>query len=264
VAALTSLAVIARNAGHLKEAGEAIASAHAIAPQVRMRAADRAQLERNMAVIDHDLGRYAAARDRLRELIAATPAASERALQLRILANVYADMGAGANALAAAEEAMSLLPAEGQAQRLPFVLQARARGLAASGRVPEAIVQIEGVLASLAQIGRAPESFEVLRARRYRAEFLGMAGRAPEALSELRELRVEHSRAHVSSTEQGLALDALGEAEARAGNVQAARAAHEAARASLAEELPDGHPYLMRNAALTSSAASSLNRVVRQ
>ena len=60
-----SLAISARNAGHLVEAGEAMQRAVGIAQGLRLRAVDRIELERTMALIDHDLGHYEAARARL-------------------------------------------------------------------------------------------------------------------------------------------------------------------------------------------------------
>jgi tetratricopeptide (TPR) repeat protein len=263
VVALMSLAVTARNAGHLREAGEAMARAMPIAGKVRMRAADRAQLERTMALIDHDLGHYAAARDRFRALIATTADAGERALQLRILANVHAELGDGASAMRAAEQGLATLP-EDSTQEAPFLRQARARGLALSGRRAEALAGFDAVIAELARLGRAADSFEVLRARRYRAEVLAQDGRADQALLELRALRDAHAGASLSAVERGLVLDLLGDAERRAGDLAAGREAHERARAALREQLPEEHPYLVRNAAQNAGVAASLSRVVRQ
>jgi hypothetical protein len=62
--ALMSLAMVARNVGHLVEAGTAMGRAADIAQHLRLRAVDRAEIDRSMAVIDLDLGRYAEARDR--------------------------------------------------------------------------------------------------------------------------------------------------------------------------------------------------------
>jgi hypothetical protein len=50
-----SLAISARNAGQLVEAGEAMQRAVGIAQGLRLRAVDRIELERTMALIDHDL-----------------------------------------------------------------------------------------------------------------------------------------------------------------------------------------------------------------
>ena len=67
--AYMSLAIIARNGGQLNEAESAMRKALAAADGLRLRAADRIAMERTMAVIDLDLGHYAAARDRLMPLV---------------------------------------------------------------------------------------------------------------------------------------------------------------------------------------------------
>ena len=72
--ALTGLAMVARNAGHLIEAGDAMGRAAVLAQGLRLRAQNRAEIERSMAVIDLDLGRYAEARDRLLAMIPRTTA----------------------------------------------------------------------------------------------------------------------------------------------------------------------------------------------
>ena len=77
--ALMGLAMVARNAGHLIEAGDAMGRAAAIAQGLQLRAADRAEIERSMAVIDLDLGRYAEARDRLLAMIPRTHRGRESA-----------------------------------------------------------------------------------------------------------------------------------------------------------------------------------------
>ena len=54
--ALLNVALIARNAGHVREAGSAMSKALAISQGETLRAADRTQLLRSAAVIDLDLG----------------------------------------------------------------------------------------------------------------------------------------------------------------------------------------------------------------
>jgi hypothetical protein len=51
-----------------------------------------------------------------------------------------------------------------------------------------------------------------------------------------------------------LVLDALGEAELKAGNGQKSQLAHEAARTELLKQLPVSHPYVIKNAALRKGA----------
>lgn len=248
------LAIIARNAGQLAEAETAMRTSLRAASNLRLRAADRQAIERTMAVIDFDLGHYVVARDRLIALISRTSSASERALQLRILANVQAELGDGAAALRAADQALAALPAEVSVNELPYARQARARGLSLQGQDAAAITEIDAVLKLLLDAGRSADSFEVLRAHRLRAEFLLRAGRVAEALPALREL-CERQPLGLSAVERGLALDLLGEAESRSGNAVAARDAHDAARTALAEQLGPEHPFLVRNSALRASAS---------
>jgi serine/threonine protein kinase/tetratricopeptide (TPR) repeat protein len=252
--ALMSLAITARNAGELTEAGVSMERALEAARGLRMRAADRVLIDRTMAIIDHDLGRFEAARDRLLALAGETRSPIERARQLRILANVYADMGEGEAALRTADEAIAALPAENAADELPYIRQAHARALAIAGRHDRALEEIDAVIRTFIDAGRAPTTFEVLRAQRYRAQFQMLAGRHAEALRALRELRTRHQAARVSGVETGLMLDLLGEAELLAGDPAVAREIHEAAKDALARQLNEGHPYLIRNAALQNGA----------
>lgn len=112
----------------------------------------------------------------------------------------------------------------------------------------------------LIDAGRSPDSFEVLRAKRLHAEFLLRAGRHADALTVLRELRDQQTNKESSPIETGLALDLLGEAELRAGDSEAARAAYEAARSAFARQLSDEHPYLIRNTTLRSSVSQTRER----
>ena len=112
----------------------------------------------------------------------------------------------------------------------------------------------------LIDAGRSPDSFEVLRAKRLHAEFLLRAGRHADAVPVLRELRDQQANKESSAIETGLALDMLGEAELRAGDSEAARAAHEAARSSFARQLSDEHPYLIRNATMRNSVSHTPER----
>jgi hypothetical protein len=244
--AYMSLAITARNAGHLSEAGEAMRLALQAAQPLRMRAADRASLERTMAVIDYDLGRYAAARDRLVPLIARTADPAERALQLRILANVQVELGDAAQALASADAAITSLAGNPESAELPFARQARARALAATGRVDEALADIGAVSRALLASGRSPDSLELLRATRYRAEFLLAAGRRSEALAALRELQRRHESTQSSPIEKGLTLELLASALGME-HPEEARLLQIAARAELSKQLQQGHPYLVHN-----------------
>ena len=102
--------------------------------------------------------------------------------------------------------------------------------------------------------GSPADSFEVQRAQRYRAEFLAQAGRDAEALTLLRDLKNRQAVGNATPVERGLLLDALGEAERKAGNGQKSQLAHEAARTELLKQLPVSHPYVIKNAALRKGA----------
>ena len=98
--------MIARNAGHLVEAGNAMGRAAILAKDMQLRAVNRAEIERSMAVIDLDLGRYSEARDRLLATISRTTADAERTLLYRLLATVYVELGDATEALKNAAAAL--------------------------------------------------------------------------------------------------------------------------------------------------------------
>jgi eukaryotic-like serine/threonine-protein kinase len=258
--AYMSLAIIARNGGQLNEAESTMRKALAVADELRLRAADRIAMERTMAVIDLDLGHYAAARDRLMPLVVRTDNAGERARQLRTLANVYAELGDGEAALRSADQAIAAIPPESSVDEISYARQARARGLSLLGQPAAALQDIDAASRMLIDAGRSPDSFEVLRAQRLHAEFLLRAGRHADALAVLRELRDQQAIKQSSPIETGLALELLSEAELRAGDREAARAAQEAARRAFARQLSDEHPYLIRNATLSASVLHTRER----
>jgi hypothetical protein len=128
------------------------------------------------------------------------------------------------------------------------------------GRPNAALQEVDAASRMLIDAGRSPDSFEVLRAKRLHAEFLLRAGRYADALPVLRELRDEQAHKESSPIESGLVLDLLGEAELKAGDSAAARAAHEAARSAFARQLSDEHPYLIRNTTLRGSVSYTRER----
>jgi tetratricopeptide (TPR) repeat protein len=258
--ACMSLAIIARNGGQLNEAESAMRKALAAADGLRLRAADRIAMERTMAVIDLDLGHYTAARDRLVPLVGRTDSAGERARQLRILANVYAELGDGAATLRSAEQAIAAIPPESSVDEASYARQARARGLSLLGKSDAALREIDAASRMLIDAGRSADSFEVLRAKRLHAEFLLRAGRHADALPILRDLRDQQTHKESSPIERGLVLDLLGEAELKAGDSEAARAAHDVARTSFGRQLSDEHPYMIRNATLRNSISHTRER----
>jgi tetratricopeptide (TPR) repeat protein len=221
---------------------------------MQLRAWDRAVIERSMAVIDLDLGRYAEARDRLLKVISRTTAGADRSLLFRLLATVYVELGDAPKALTNAAAALDSIPADDPGSMKPYAQQADARALALAGRHEEALAEIDAVIGSLLAGGSAADSFEVQRAQRYRAEFLAQVGRDADALTLLRDLRNRQQAGNTSPVERGLVLDALGQAERKAGNGQKSQLAHEAARTELLKQLPMSHPYVIKNEALRKGA----------
>jgi tetratricopeptide (TPR) repeat protein len=254
VVALLGLAMVARNAGHLIEAGEAMGRAVALGQGLELRAWDRAVIERSMAVIDLDLGRYSEARDRLLRMVTRTTTGADRSLLLRLLATVYVELGDATQALKNAAASLESIPADDPGGMKPYAQQAEARALALAARYEDALAEIDTVIGSLLAAGSAPDSFEVQRAQRYRAEFLAQSGHDTDALALLHDLRDRQATSKTSPVERGLVLDALGEAERKVGNGQKSQLAHEAARTELLKQLPLSHPYVIKNAALRKGA----------
>ncbi len=174
--ALMSLAIIARNAGHLREAGTAMARALDVAAGETMRSADRVQLARTAAVLDFDLGRYASANQRLTNLLAHTRSRDERALQQRLLANVQLAQGDSVAAFESAEAAIALADSQHPDVEVLFARQVRAQSLAGLRRPQAALSEIQAVIEGLGELGWSVDSPEVLRARRIRGEILLRAG----------------------------------------------------------------------------------------
>jgi serine/threonine protein kinase len=251
---LMRVAILERNTGALIAASRHMSEAVAIAQHLQLRASDRNEIERSMAVIDLDLGRYAAARDRLRALIALPASSDARAIQYRLLATAYVELGDGAQALSSAAAAMDAIPAGVTSVEWPYTRQAQARALQLAGRHDEALTGIDAVISRFLADGLAADSYQVLRAQRIRAQILAGYGRDGEALQILRDLRDGHASAKAPPFEIGLLLDALGEAELRAGNGDKSQLAHEAAGVLLLKQLPEEHPYVIRNAALRAGA----------
>jgi tetratricopeptide (TPR) repeat protein len=222
------------------------------------------EIDRSMAVIDLDLGRYEAARDRLQALIARPAGADQHALQYRLLASVFVELGDADDALKSAVSALGTMPGGQNNGEWPFSKQAEARALSLAGRHDEAFAAIDAVIARFLSDGSAAESYEVLRAKRYRAQILAKAGRDDEALQALRDLQQQQASATTPPVERGLLLDALGDAELRAGNGEKSQLAHEEARTQLVKQLPPDHPYVIRNAAVRGVAKQTSTSYVDQ
>ena len=249
--ALMGLATVARDAGQLIEAGKAMGRSTAIAQDMQLRAVNRAEMERLMAVIDLDLGHYSEARDRLTAMLARNIPDEERSILYRLLATVYVELGDAPQAMKFSKAALGLISVDDPRGLAPYAQQASARALALAGRAEEALDEIDGVIERLLASGSSAASFEVQRAKRYRAQFLAQTGRDAEALKLLRDLRDAQATGKISPVERGLVLDALGEAERKTGNGQKSQLAHEAARVELLKQLPVSHPYVIKNDQLT-------------
>ena len=167
---------------------------------------------------------------------------------------MYIELGDATAALTNASAALDSIPSDDPGGMKPYAQQAHARALALAGRSGDALAEIDVVIGSLLAGGSAPDAFEVQRAQRYRAQFLVLAGRDADALAALRDLRDRQAAAATSPVERGLVLDALGQAELKAGNGQKSQLAHAAARTELLKQLPVSHPYVIRNAALVKGA----------
>jgi hypothetical protein len=137
---------------------------------------------------------------------------------------------------------------------LPFALQARARALSLLERHDEALSEIDRAMAAMLAAGRTAESAEMMRARRVRAELLLRAGKPWQALEELATLRAAQQGSAMSAVDAGLVLDMLGAAQLASGDARDALASHDAAHQELLKQLPEDHPYLVRNAALRKAA----------
>jgi serine/threonine-protein kinase len=254
--ALGSMALALRNTGRLVDAGETIRKALAIAATRKVRRNTRSELARNAAAIDFDLGRYPQARQQLQELLAQSKEAIEAVIYTRLLANVHLAEGHPLEALAATDQAIvhgNGLEADPQ---LWFARQARAMSLALLAKPDEALQEIGAVIAGLAASGYQPLSFEVLRARRVRAEILARADRFQDAHVELQTLlKTLTTLPEPLVLELGQALDLMGCIEQRLDQQAAAKDFHVRAAAELEKILPRDHPFLTRNTLYRLAAA---------
>jgi eukaryotic-like serine/threonine-protein kinase len=253
--ALLSLAIIARNGGQLQEAGDAMTRALDISAGQTMRSVDRQQLLRTAAVLDFDLGRYASAQHRLVDLLAQVRNRDERALQLRLLANVQLAQGEATAAVDSAEAAIALADPLSPDAELLFARQVRAQALATLEPTQASLAEIQAVIEGLGALGRSGDSPEVLRARRIRAEMLLNMGRTAESLEELQRLSAQLRDAPGKRVvELGQTLDLMGRALRQLGRSREALAAHASARVAFEEQLQADHPFLQRNALLRQRA----------
>lgn len=206
-----NFAITARNSGFFLDARSAIDRAVNLSADQTLRARDRFQLSRSKAIVDFDLGYYAAARTRLKDLATQAVSPGERALDLRLLGMVAIREGDAQGALEAAGSAISLATSANIPEEVAFATQARALALAMLGDTKKALRDAESALSRLLAGGSAEDLPEVLRSHRFRAEILlrggDSAGSRQEIESELARL---NRQPRPSSVELGQALDLLG------------------------------------------------------
>jgi serine/threonine-protein kinase len=254
------LAVIARNAGELQEAGQAIGRATAITRHADLRAQDREDIQRTGALIEFDLGRYAPARSAFATLLARPQDARESAVLWRMQANVELALGHAQAALAAASQALAGTGAPSAPVDVLFARQAHARALALSGSPAPAATEMQAVLAGLADAGFQPQTLEVRRARRLLAEVRVRQGALDDAERLLAQLESDTGDVRGGAAiELAQALDLHGCLARDRGDLAQAARLHERARALLAASLPADHPIVLRNAVYRTLAKALLH-----
>jgi serine/threonine-protein kinase len=253
--ALEALATAARNHGALDEARKAVEQAQAMASQAQMKAANRDRLDLLQAVLEIDLGDYAAARGHVRALMQRPAAASERSTQWRMLSSAELGLGLPAQAQAAAASAAQALPPGAPTAAHWYARQAWGHAASRAAQHAQAVEALAQAREGLTAAGFAPTSASVLRVRRLWAEALLRQGQDEPAKAELQAVVAAIRAAPAAqSTEQGLALSALGCAQALTAAPEPARISLADAQARLADALPEGHPHRLRAAALAALA----------
>lgn len=265
--ALMQLAIILRNMGALREAGQVLQRAEAIALATPLRAADQDDLALYQASIRSDLGQFDAVRRQLGDLLAspadpAAPPASDalqrRALYLRLLAQAQVAQGLLGEALSSADAALALAQAGANVWEVAFCRQSRARALSGLGRHAEAAADIAATLAGLAQLKLPPAGIEQLRARRFAAELALRAQHLDDAAALLDPLPPAHRQvapgATLAAVDLAQALDLQGSLLRMRGDLPRAQGLHREAAALLGEQLPADHLLRLRNAVLSELA----------
>jgi serine/threonine protein kinase len=248
VDALEFLAVMARNAGRLQEAGEAMDRAVASSDQRALHASNRIQMLRTKALLDADLGRFDSSRAQLQALVTRTTDAGERAIQLRVLANIFLLLGDPDAAQNAAEQAIALAaPGSAKANTL-FAREALASALALRGYGPQGLSEAGQAARGLQALGFGARSIEVLRVHRLLGELLlrqgDFASARVELASVVRVLEEEPTRYQV---DLGQTLDLLACLLRETGDPSGAKALHAKARSAYENNLPPDHPFFDRN-----------------
>lgn len=249
--AYVSLAVVARNVGRLSEAEAAAARAEALSERKTLSAADRSMMRQTRALLEIDLGHYASAQRLLTELLSGTRDAEARALQGRLLANTLLLQGEAVEALRIAEAAIQdAIQAKDSAEVL-FTRLARARALSLLAHYDEARGEFDAVIDGLMRAGRSANSLAVIRARRARAEMLARAGRFEEASAQLQELTA-------LSVEQADAMELMACVLRARAEADKSLVLHRRARGLLEQNLPQDHPFLLRNTLYQEAAVANI------
>jgi serine/threonine-protein kinase len=247
-AAMQDLAVIERNLARFSDAAKSIARAVELTRRTRMRTQARMTMLRTQALIELDLGHFDTARRQLGELVPRTQDKSERALLYRLIANAWLQIGDPGQAVRAAAQAIALAAEAGDGFERLLSMQAEARANALLGRFDVAEATHRQVIKDLIAQGMAPDSKDVLRARRYAAEVRLRRGDLVAADAELQAIAAAHQ---LGSPEQGLewahTQDLLGCIARARGADDLALKYHFAARDKLAALLAEGHFFLLRN-----------------
>lgn len=254
---LESLALAARNAGELVEAAAAMERVRQLPGQHRIRAINRNRLDLTQAVLDIDLGRYAAAQAMLTQLLDRDAAPDERATQWRVLSVAELGLGRAAQALHAAEQAQQAVPA-GE-RTAAYWLARRAWGVAASsaGQHAAALQALAQAREGLARAGLAATSELFMQTRRLEAEALLRAGQDEAAATALQRLLAEHREIKPpQAMEVTRTLDALSCSATLAGHADEAQRQLDEAGRHYAKALPPEHPLRTRADALRRLAAA--------
>ena len=263
VVALTELAVVARNMGHLTEAVEVLNRALALSQQTTLRQADRIELERTEGILSLDLGDYVAAASRFENLLKqiheqVNQTHGQQAVLWRLLATSRLGLGEPVAASDAAAAAIRLDGTSAHDFEHLFARQAEARAFAMMGKYDDATSEMQDVIKGLQIAGYAATTLEVLRARRYLAEVRLRSGAYAAGLDELLALAAQQSQvAAGQEVELAQVFELIGCALRETGRANEALAWHLKARALFEKKLPADHPFLDRNTLYTIAAQFS-------
>lgn len=246
ISALEALASTARNIGRFEEGAAAVREGLALAKDQKLRLLDRHRLSMLGAALDADLGRYAEASATLRALDQPSLAPTERTLVLRLAAQAENNAGRPEAAVALAEQALALLPADAIATERAFIHQALAFSHAAAGQHAEAAEALRQAQAGLQAAEIPPKSPLQLRLRRLQGELLLRRGDAAAALPLMQALTAEEAALSLPPLERTRALGWLGCSLSLLGRgPEAAPLLREVLDLS-SKELPAQHPRLLR------------------